>query len=79
MLMQLERINAMEDRDAGRKRFSQEEDDLWEEPPARQRKRHRGRPDQEEADYSHMEVLEFEDDDYYYYVEAVPKGGRRRG
>ena len=79
MLMQLERINAMEERYTGRGRFSPEEDDLWEEPSSSKRRRRRSRQDGEGPDYSRMEVLEFEDDDYCYYVEAVPKRGGRRG
>ena len=74
-LSELERISRMEDR--RREAFS--EDDLWEEPSGRERNRRRTRPAEEDLDYRHMEVLEFEDDDYCYYVEAVPKRGGRHG
>ena len=73
-LLELERISRME----GRRREAFSEDDLWEEPSRPERNRRRSRPADEDLDYRHMEVLEFEDDDYCYYVEAVPKrrGGR---
>ena len=74
-LLELERISRMK----GRRREAFSEDDLWEEPSGRERKRRRAHPAEEDLDYRHMEVLEFEDDDYCYYVEAVPKRGGRHG
>lgn len=77
MLKQLERISAM---GAGYdRRRSSGEDDLWEEPSDRRGSRRQRRSAEEDLDYRHMQVLEFEDDDYCYYVEAVPKRGGRRG
>ncbi len=75
MLEQLERINEM---DNGRRRTSGSyQDDGWED--ARGASKRGRRSSEENLDYDHMKVLEFEDDDYSYYVEAVPKrGGRRR-
>ncbi len=75
MLGQLERINAM---DNGRKRSSSGEDEYWEDNLDRGRRRGR-RLSEEDLDYSHMQVLDFEDDEYCYHVEAVPKRGGRRG
>lgn len=79
MLEQLERMNRMDGNDNRRRRSAYEEDDLWEEPPRSGRRKGSGHMSQEDLDYRHMEVLEFEDDEYCYYVEAVPKRGGRRG
>ena len=79
LLEQLERMNRMDGNDNRRRRSAYEEDDLWEEPPRSGRRKGSGHMSQEDLDYRHMEVLEFEDDEYCYYVEAVPKRGGRRG
>lgn len=75
MLEQLERINRMDARYDRSRRSSYEGDDLWEEPSRLKKERRRDHGSEEDLDYRHMEVLEFEDDDYCYYVEAVPKRG----
>lgn len=76
MLGQLERINAM---DNGRRRSSSREDEHWEDALDRGSARRGRRLSEEDLDYSHMQVLDFEDDEYCYHVEAVPKRGGRRG
>ena len=78
MLLQLERINGMDRRQNAREYRRAREEDLWEEPD-RTTRRAKRTPGEEDLDYRHMEVLEFEDDEYCYYVEAVPKRGGRRG
>ena len=82
MLKQLERISRMDER-YDRRRRDYPEEDLWDEPSGKKKGRRGGRTREEDLDYGHMEVLEFEDDDYCYYVEAVPKrtgsgSGKRR-
>ena len=73
MLMQLERTGGMEERYDRHRGAASAEDDLWDEPSGRRKGRRQRRTSEEDLDYRHMEVLEFEDDEYCYYVEAVPK------
>ena len=63
----------MDERYDRRRDASFAEDDVWDEPSGRRRGHRQRRTSEEDLDYRHMEVLEFEDDDYCYYVEAVPK------
>ena len=79
MLEELERNSRMDERYDRRRRDSYDEEDLWEEPSRTKKGRRGTHRSEEDLDYRHMEVLEFEDDDYCYYVEAVPKKGAYRG
>ncbi len=79
MLKQLERTGRMTERYDRPGQMDPGRDDLWEEPSGHRRRAGRNY-EEEDLDYRHMQVLEFEDDEYCYYVEAVPKriqGGRR--